>query len=70
MQHLEHVSCYNIEKSQEAFEVVSHNAVRIIMKAVDFSYAFKEEIVALLNDIDYNRHNPSCFKIHWWFFIT
>lgn len=28
------------------------------MKAVDFSYAFKEEIAVLLDDIDHNRHNP------------
>lgn len=58
MQHLEHISRYNIEKSREAFEVASHNAGRIIMKAVDFSYAFKEEISVLLDDIDHNRHNP------------
>ena len=58
LQHLEHVSRYNVEKSREAFEVASHNAGRIIMKAVDFSYAFKEEIAWLLDEIDANRHNP------------
>ncbi|AHF61123.1 hypothetical protein P344_04230 [Spiroplasma mirum ATCC 29335] len=57
LQHLEHVSRYNVEKSREAFEVASHNAGRIIMKAVDFSYAFKEEIAWLLDEIDANRHN-------------
>ncbi|WP_342255758.1 hypothetical protein [Spiroplasma endosymbiont of Poecilobothrus nobilitatus] len=58
LQHLEHISRYNIEKSREAFEIASHNAGRIIMKAVDFSYAFKEEIAVLLDDIDHKRHNP------------
>ncbi|WHQ36357.1 hypothetical protein [Spiroplasma sp. SV19] len=58
LQHLEHISRYNIEKSREAFEVASHNAGRIIMKAVDFSYAFKEEIATLLETIDQHRHNP------------
>ncbi len=58
LQHLEHISRYNIEKSREAFEVASHNAGRIIMKAVDFSYAFKDEIAVLLEEIDRQRHNP------------
>ncbi|AGM25225.1 hypothetical protein [Spiroplasma chrysopicola] len=58
VQSLEEVSRYNIEKSHEAFEVASHNAGRIIMKAVDFSYAFKEEIANLLDEIDENRANP------------
>lgn len=58
LQHLEHISRYNIEKSREAFEVASHNAGRIIMKAVDFSYAFKDEIAVLLEAIDDHRHNP------------
>ncbi|WP_338963656.1 MULTISPECIES: hypothetical protein [unclassified Spiroplasma] len=58
LQHLEHISRYNIEKSREAFEVASHNAGRIIMKAVDFSYAFKDEIALLLEAIDDHRHNP------------
>lgn len=55
LQHLEHISRYNIEKSRE---VASHNAGRIIMKAVDFSYAFKDEIAVLLSEIDHHRHNP------------
>ncbi|WP_338954561.1 hypothetical protein [Spiroplasma endosymbiont of Polydrusus cervinus] len=57
LQHLEHISRYNIEKSRETFEVTSHNTGHIIMKAVYFFYAFKEEIAVLLDDIDYNRHN-------------
>ncbi|WP_253301491.1 hypothetical protein [Spiroplasma endosymbiont of Phyllotreta cruciferae] len=58
LQHLEHISRYNIEKSRESFEVASHNAGRIIMKAVDFSYSFKDEIAVLLEEIDRQRHNP------------
>lgn len=58
IRHLEHVAKYNVQKSKESFEVATHNAGIIIMKAVDFSYAFKEEIAKLLDRIDNYRYDP------------
>lgn len=43
LQHLEHISRYNIEKSREAFEVASHNAGRIIMKQLIFLMLLKKK---------------------------
>lgn len=57
LKHLEHISCYNIRKTQEAFEIAKHNAGHIIMKAIDFSYSIKEEVSILLENINNNKNN-------------
>ncbi|WP_338969388.1 hypothetical protein [Spiroplasma endosymbiont of Labia minor] len=41
-----------VQKTKEAFEVARHNAEKIVMKAVDFSFLMRNKIVTLLKEIE------------------